>query len=494
LAPHLNGSCLKLKRIAEQRDDSAEKAIAGKSFNEIPQAKWPCCVDERVAFMAPFEFTTIKNHPYNRGNDCAHSHFDSTVLRHPGFSAAAVPFSWMLVESMQSLGEEYSLDVQPEREPDLGFKTQWVQERDNQKALLDCFSEHLVPQESLCFFYAKQVPFVEDNGNRRILIGVGRVTNVARCEEYRYSTKKLEGKLRSMLWELIVQHSIRPDFKDGFLLPYHAAIEKANAASDYDPAEVAAFSPEDRLLEFSHASQHVTHDGAIASLLACAEALRKAKRSLAGPWDRCLEWIDHRIGELWTARGPCPGLGAALSVFGLELGTFIARAITDKAGENADPWPLVDKVLADPKKQLPAHLAEGIGKTIREKWTRLPAERRNLLKLLSRFEVRREQATVVYVQPERKAAGIEITDKAILENPYLLYELTRATPDPISIWTVDRGVFPDDVIRKKHPLPEPSALDAGTDARRVRAVSARGTGWNWKDNAAFSPVFTTEGR
>ena len=77
--PHLNGSCLKLKRIAEQRDDAAEKAIAGKLLNILPQEKWPCCVDERVAFMAPFEFTTTKNHPYNRGEDCDHGHFDSTL-------------------------------------------------------------------------------------------------------------------------------------------------------------------------------------------------------------------------------------------------------------------------------------------------------------------------------------------------------------------------------------------------------------------------------
>lgn len=331
----------------------------------------------------------------------------------------------------------------------------------------------MVPQESLCFFYAKQVPFVEDAGPRRILIGVGRVMHVAPCVEYRYTTKNLEDKLRSLLWERVIQHSIRPDFKDGFLLPYHAAIEKAAADPDFDPADIAAFSPEDRLLEFSHASQHVTHDGAIASLLACAESLRKAKQDLPGPWDGCLEWLDHRVGELWKARGPCPGLGAALSAFGLELGTFIARAIAEKAGENVDPWPLVDKVFADPKKHLPAHLAQGLGKTMREKWTRLPDERRNLLKLLSRFEVTREQATVLYVPPERAKAGIEVTDKDILGNPYLLYELTNSTRDPISVWTVDRGVFPDDVIRKKHPLAEPSALDAGTDARRVRALGVK---------------------
>ena len=172
-------------------------------------------------------------------------------------------------------------------------------------------------------------------------------------------------------------------------------------------------------------------------------------------------------------RGPCPGLGSALSAFGLELGTFVARAILDKAGDNADPWPLVDKAFAEPKKHLPAELANGIGKTMREKWSRLPDERRSLLKLLSCFEITRDQAATLYVQPERKKAGIDVDDEHILANPYLLYELTRFARDPVSVWTVDRRVFPDAVIRKKHPLPEPTALDAGTDARRVRAMAVK---------------------
>ena len=33
---------------------------------------------------------------------------------------------------------------------------------DRERALLDCFAGHLKPEQSLCFFYAKQVPFVED--------------------------------------------------------------------------------------------------------------------------------------------------------------------------------------------------------------------------------------------------------------------------------------------------------------------------------------------
>jgi hypothetical protein len=252
-----------------------------------------------------------------------------------------------------------------------------------------------------------------------------------------------------------------------------AAIQLAAKNPDFDPAIIAAFSPEERLLEFSHASQFMTHDTAIAGLFACAASLSKAQECLSGPWERCLSWIDHRLSDLWKARGPCPGLGAALCAFGIDLGTFVARAVVEKVDENIDPWPFVDQVFTEPKKHLPKNLATVIGKTIQAKWKRLPDERRKLLKLISRFEINRDQATFIYVQEERKAAGIDCSDKTILANPYLLYERTRLMANPISVWTVDRGVFPDEVIHKEHPLQEPTALDSGTDARRVRAITVK---------------------
>lgn len=472
-APVLNGACLNLKRIAEKRNDQAEESTAGRSIEVLPQAQWPPCISERAGFMAPFEYVREANHPYNRGPETSHGHFKETPLRHPPYSAPAVPYAWMLRKSMETLGEEYDLDVQPEREPDLGFPTQWTQDYLNQTALLDCFSGHIEPYHSLCFFYAKQVPFVEDQAGVRILIGVGRVQHVGDIQEYAYTTHDLRDKLRSMLWERMIQHSVRPGFKDGFLLPYHAAIQRAAEDPDFDPVEIAALAPADRRLEFSHASQLVSHDGAIASLLACAKSLRIVNDVLPGPWHQCLEWIDGRLSELWKTRGPCPGLGSALSAFGLQFGTLVASSLTESSGDNVDPWPWVDQMFADPEKHLPGPLATSIGTTLRSKWSQLPSERRVLLKLVSRFEITREQATVLYVQEERSKAGIHVRDAEILANPYLLYELTRLSANPVSVWTVDRGVFPVDVIRKTHPLPAPAALDAGTDARRVRALTVK---------------------
>jgi hypothetical protein len=100
----------------------------------------------------------------------------------------------------------------------------------------------------------------------------------------------------------MIQHSIRPGFKDGFLFPYHAALEKAANEPDFDPAEIAALVPTDRFDEFAYASELVTHDGAIGALRSSAEALRKTKDQLPGPWGQCLTWIDALGRTLEGAR------------------------------------------------------------------------------------------------------------------------------------------------------------------------------------------------
>lgn len=476
-APKLNAACLKLPRITEKKDENAEDAVAGKSIKILERPDWPCCISERATFMADFPIVRLATHPYTETSPKTHGHFGETECRQPPFSAPAVPFLWMRKDQSERYTKEYDLDVDENREPDLGFSTGWMQDLRNQRPLLDCFFGHIRPEQSLCFFYAKQVPFVEEFG--RIIVGVGRVKRIGPSIEH---TQTKKGDLRCSLWERAIEHSIRPDFKDGFILPYHAAIELAERNSDFNPAEIAAFAPADRIAEFSYASELVSNDGAIAGLLACYASLNKAKESIEGPWEKCLKWIDDRLGELWKMRGPCPGLGPALVAFGIELGTFVARELAAQVDDNEDPWPLVDKMFKDPKSVLPAQLVKQIGTTLRDTWKALKKDRLALLQLVSRFDITPEQASALYVREEREKQGIDCEDGQILKNPYQVYELTRLTALPVSLWTVDRGVFPVPVVRDKHPLPEPSALDSGTDRRRIRALTvevletAAGTG------------------
>lgn len=79
-SPKLNGSCLQLKGIGQNRDDNAEEAVAGMSLNVLSPDRWPCCIGERMSFMAPFEILQRKVHPYAWDKEGPHAHFAETDL------------------------------------------------------------------------------------------------------------------------------------------------------------------------------------------------------------------------------------------------------------------------------------------------------------------------------------------------------------------------------------------------------------------------------
>jgi len=461
--PKTNASCLALDRIHDEKDDELEERNMGKLLSDISPQQWPACVSERGTFMAPFEFIRIINHPYCEMSDL-HKHILPTPFRHPPFSAPAIPFRWVRTKYAWQLAEDLGLDCNQEWEPILPFDTGWVQDYRNQKALLDYFFSLIQPRESLCFFYAKQTPLAEDN--RRVLVGVGRVIHVGPSVEYDYVKKS---GLRCMIWDRAIQHSIRPDFKDGFILPYHDILALSERDQAINPADYIAFAPQDRYDEFSYATEHVTHDGAIDALISCATAIKKISQVLEGSFKEQLKWIDRRLLELWKRRGAYPGLGAALCAFGVTHAHSLCNELLSKEGQNEDPWSLVDTAFND-LTILPKELAYQIGSTLQSKWKKLPDERKALLKLLSRFEITVDQATKFYVEEERNSSGINCKDRDLLTNPYRLYELDRFSQDPISINTVDRGMFPDESVRRKHPIPEPSSPDGPMDWRRVRAL------------------------
>ncbi|MFC1791511.1 AAA family ATPase, partial [Gemmatimonadota bacterium] len=331
-------------------------------------------------------------------------------------------------------------------------------------ALLDGFKAHLRQDDSLCFFYAKHVPFVEGTG--RILVGAGRIRDIGDLTEF-----KREGDgPRGMVWERPVQHSIRPKESDGFLLPYHEILRLANEDPTLDSERFAAKAPDEHWDEFSYASELVTHDGAIASLLVFETTLNRIQKELGLPTNEPRQWLHDELVRLWKVRGPFPGLGAVLTAFGLSRGLFVAHALQHKAGENADPWTLVDAAFRDPGGTMPAELSRDL-RELAPTWTRLPTERRAYLTLLSRFELTAEQARALYDLGSRSQQGWNPTDEEILRNPYRIFEATRHDPDRVHLLTVDRGVFPDDAVRLLHPLETPSHLDSAVDLRRVRAFT-----------------------
>ena len=464
--PASNLACRALRRIADEKDDSAEAAVAGKSLADLSPDQFPACKFERSNFMAPFPITVTREHPYARGNSDSHRHFLPTRYTMQPYSAACVPFRWMHHKEGAELVERYNLGFQPEREPDLGFDPSWIQDRANQLVMLDTFFGAVYPGESLCFFYAKDTPLSASAG--RVIVGVGLVRDVGTHVEYEYSTAN--PPLRSAVWERNVEHSIRPGFEEGFLFPYKElsdlAIEKG-----LDPEQFLAFAPEGAFRSFSYASEHVSHDHAIAAVLNCMRALDRIEAVLPGPWRRARAWLDQQLNRLWRLRGPFPGFGSALSAFLGEGGNLVAYELAEQCAEKSgdgtiDPWPEFEQMMRAP------HTATGsarelIGEGFARAWHAMRPERKELLKLLSRFSIEASQA-VRFFDPDLRPADVD--DKSLISNPYLLYEHCRLADDSISVTTIDRGMLPDRVIVEAHPLPERSRLEDKIDPRRVRAL------------------------
>jgi energy-coupling factor transporter ATP-binding protein EcfA2 len=461
-APHLNGSCTKLKGISESKNTASEIPYAGISLLNISPSNWPCCVNERMAFMAPFDLNVLKKHALARNSKPPYGHFKPTLQRNPPYSLGIVPFRWMMRENLRAIGADYDLTIQPE--PELGYKSNWVTGVGNQKTVLGAFTDHLRTQHSICLIYAKNVPFYEDSG--RILVGVGRVTHIGELTQYNHDGSGMDG----YIWERPVQHSIRPSGEDGFLMPYHELLVLQEKDSSLDMARYVAKAPEEHWDEFSYASELVTHDGAIAALLSLDRALVLIEKEQGINTSAKQKWIHNELVRLWAVRGPYPGMGAVLTAFGLSRGVFVAHALQDKAGENVNPWPLVELTFADPSKILSKELHVDI-KELAPTWIGLPTERKAYLKLLSRFNLTVEQARLLYDETIRKKKGWLATDGDILRNPYRLYELTRLDLDGVPLMIIDRGIFPDDTVRLKHPLDQPSVLESAVDVRRIRAFS-----------------------
>lgn len=463
--PKANAACLRLRAIRERRDDKQEQSNAGRTWDELDTKELPACRRERANFMAPFDLTVPVTHPYMDFSP-AHKHLASTNLVMPAYSAGAVPFRWMLKSEVPKIATDLEIGFQEEletRADDLiGWPSAWLQDRRNQLVMEDTFFSAIRPDESLCFFYAKQTPLAEDH--RRVLLGIGLVRSVGEQTEYEVVEP---GDLRSMLWERAVRHSIRPHMKEGFLFPYHALYERMQTDESFRPEPYVAFVPDEHFDQFSFTAEHVPHDAALSMLLTGLRTLEATSEGFGGDYSSAIGWINEQLGRLWRLRGPFPGVGAALTAFGIQRGHLVAHALAEHVGENENPWPVIQEMFKDPRRFEVDNL---VGTTLKTKWLGLPDERRALLELLARFDITAEQATRLFVKEERERAGISIDDADLLVDPYVLYELDRRMENPLSVGTIDRGVFPDPVVRTAHPIPAPSDVSDNLDGRRVRAL------------------------
>ena len=469
--PCYNNACLRLKNISSSRDDELENGLHGCPIKgheaEIP------CLSEGGCFMSSERYVRMSIHPYKASNPKTHGHFQETELVYPPFSLPARPFGWTMLHkandnNIEKLTNRFAIDFDPDREPILPFKTNWVQDATNQRAIFKAFYEDVEPGNSLVIPYAKQVPFIDDS--KRVVMGIGRITSLTKPPEHNHTDA---GDLRSILWETMLAHSIRDDRKDGFLLPYQEMMEYAAEHPEFDIRSITVFAEDDYFDEFSYATEHISYDAVISVLLQTIKALEIIKDCISGNWKECIVWSKQRLKEVWRDRGPFPGLGAMLSTVGFTYGEVIAREIKPYIEDLSQYEATVENAFKVPERYFSQKVLSTLGRTARDTFLTLPEERKQLFWLLARMSLTVEQATCVYHPENRKRIGFFASDSDIISNPYVLYEQTRrsASGTVIPVKKIDMAVFPPEEIRNTNPIRKPSALDSCNDKRRVRAYT-----------------------
>lgn len=474
--PAENYSCMRLKGINQEKNDELECDNAGCEFYNLSCVNEMPCIREGGCFMSETPVSVTVSHPYQAFSEY-HNHLLPTTEILPAFSYPARPFRWTMksrnigykkYKTIDDMALEYGFTYHAEYEPQIDNKT-WVQDGRNQKAVFDAFFNEVLEDESLCVFYAKQVPFVEDA--RRVVIGIGHVKKVQPVQFYNMQDNT---KMSSCLWENMVSHSIREDMLDGFLIPYKELMEYASEHELFDITKAVVFATDDYFEEFSYATEHLSHDAVIDVILQCLKVLDVIKGcKIPGNWDSCINWLNEQLILVWEDRGAFPGLGAMLTAFGIPSGGVIARELKKNNSETADIWDLVNEAINNPESVLSDICAKQITGTIQKTWNGLSERRKKVFKLLSRVNLSVLQARAVYQIEFREENKIAFTDEELINNPYLLYEKTREKVDglQVSIKKVDLAFYPADIIKEKYPMDDASRMDSEIDERRVRALA-----------------------
>ena len=258
------------------------------------------------------------------------------------------------------------------------------------------------------------------------------------------------------------------------MFPYDEILQHANTDPEIDPAQFVAFAPEECWSQFSFASEHVTQDGAIASLLVCVEALRRIGGLVPGAWEQQIAWIDRELNRIWRLRGPFPGLGSALKAVGFEAGSSPTISNSRSARPTQNGTKIHGDTCRPDSADEPSLLSKGLRSPLEEpnaKSTRRSdrSDGRSYA-LLSRFDISEEQAKRLYQETEREKAAIALTDAEIFQNPYRITKSRSLSARSGGAWGHRPRDVPDPVVAARHPMEAPSAAEGHLDARRARAL------------------------
>lgn len=459
-----------LKNICEGKNCEQEEKNASKEWSTLYYGNLPACKGENGAFMNEKPYKRLFNHVYQKNDKLPHHFLQPKELEIPEYSFFGVPFRYMSRDNSSFIDERFPYFAQDEQDP-FNKKSSWVYGRQRQFDIVGWFRSNIVAGESLVTFYCKNSNPVDED-SRRIIVGLGEISMVNPTLEYESTINQ-----PYPLWDILMSHTIRMDLKKskGFLLPYHEYLEleesviiektglsKSQAIKDIKLTLDKLGDSEKIFNELSYGCEYVSNHSMLIILNAARLCLENVKKHglIGGDWDMQLRWIDDKIAQVKSLIGPFPSFAEGLRAIGFNYAYLIEQDLRNDGhcGTKDNPWRAFEKLLSGKiKKDTAVYNVEL--PSYRKTWNGMSEESKQVLELLSRFEIDADTIYSWYAAPDWY--------DDLIENPYLLSE--QSSYGEVSPEMVDLGVIADPEIQGKFIPEAPSCIDTKIDERRIRA-------------------------
>lgn len=469
--PTNNPFCMMLKNICEGKNCEKEETIASKDWSTLSVDDLPACKGENGAFMNEKSYKRKFTHVYQYNKyDIPQKKLKPTTLEIPEYTFFGVPFRYLSKDCRSYLDERFPYFEKDEEPP---FSSGWTFGRQRQYDILNWFKSNIIAGESLVTFYCKNGNPVDED-SRRIVIGMGEICFVSPVLEY-----ETTADFSYPFWELMMSHSIRRDLKKskGFLLPYHEYLEldeaiitektglsKSQAIKDIKLTLDKLGDSEKIFNELSYGCEYVSNHSMLIILNAARLCLENVKKHglVGGDWDLQLRWIDDKVAQVKSLIGPFPSFAEGLRAIGFNYAYLIEQDLRNGGycGTKDNPWEAFEKLINGKIKMNSDAIYNIELPNYKKTWNGIAKESKQVLELLSRFEI---DADTIYDW----YADSDWYD-ALIENPYLLSEQSN-TIGGLTPEMVDLGVIADPEIQGKYVPEAPSRIDTKIDERRIRA-------------------------
>ncbi|MBR1402755.1 MAG: ATP-dependent RecD-like DNA helicase [Treponema sp.] len=292
--------------------------------------------------------------------------------------------------------------------------------------------------KSLVFYYAPYSnPFSEEENENFVIVGLSRLKKLHDYEYYPNPSKEIcEKYANAIIWQKAITSNYP---EEGFCIPFW------NYKNKEDILSKIVIKPNNRS-PFKYASREVPADDAIDiinQMIACIDELINLGDKTEN-WQQRKDWLNSLLNELWTTRGPYPGLCSIMEYLGLQDLIKVYYDITTNQDIKTFYIQLKDFLNGERKTVWNYEISKDNSLKGLRKFALLEDdEKKLLLDVLPLFDLAQNQVAAI-IDENRMNVSLSSTVKEIIKNPYIIFEQYKGydNDDSIPFYKIDNGILP----------------------------------------------------